>query len=240
MGTLPCGPARRWHGCHRAGADRAGRGLVPGADGAGGRHHDWELARMLAPERAPVAVGLGVLAGLCVLVARYSGAWAVLPLVMPAALGAALLARERPRYAGFSLAIVVASWGLSWFRDNYGMTWLFWLVLVVIARTWPAISPAAHSAGPKFWPRISPKKTWSGTVAGWLGGGGDRRAVHDLHRCRPRPDLDLGPGGLRRADGRHRRKRGQEAGRGQGQLVPVCRATAGCGTGSTGCWGRRW
>ncbi len=23
--------------------------------------------------------------------------------------------------------------------------------------------------GPKFWPRISPKKTWSGTIAGWLG-----------------------------------------------------------------------
>jgi phosphatidate cytidylyltransferase len=23
--------------------------------------------------------------------------------------------------------------------------------------------------GPKFWPAISPKKTWSGTVAGWLG-----------------------------------------------------------------------
>jgi phosphatidate cytidylyltransferase len=25
--------------------------------------------------------------------------------------------------------------------------------------------------GPKFWPRISPKKTWSGTVAGWIGAG---------------------------------------------------------------------
>ena len=23
--------------------------------------------------------------------------------------------------------------------------------------------------GPKFWPRHSPKKTWSGTVAGWIG-----------------------------------------------------------------------
>jgi phosphatidate cytidylyltransferase len=25
--------------------------------------------------------------------------------------------------------------------------------------------------GPKFWPRVSPKKTWSGTVAGWVGAG---------------------------------------------------------------------
>jgi phosphatidate cytidylyltransferase len=25
--------------------------------------------------------------------------------------------------------------------------------------------------GPKFWPRVSPKKTWSGTVAGWIGAG---------------------------------------------------------------------
>jgi phosphatidate cytidylyltransferase len=23
--------------------------------------------------------------------------------------------------------------------------------------------------GPKFWPRVSPNKTWSGTVAGWVG-----------------------------------------------------------------------
>ena len=23
--------------------------------------------------------------------------------------------------------------------------------------------------GPKFWPRVSPKKTWSGTAAGWVG-----------------------------------------------------------------------
>ncbi len=25
--------------------------------------------------------------------------------------------------------------------------------------------------GPKFWPAVSPKKTWSGTVAGWVGAG---------------------------------------------------------------------
>jgi len=25
--------------------------------------------------------------------------------------------------------------------------------------------------GPKFWPRIRPKKTWSGTIAGWVGAG---------------------------------------------------------------------
>ena len=25
--------------------------------------------------------------------------------------------------------------------------------------------------GPKFWPRISPKKTWSGVVAGWIAAG---------------------------------------------------------------------
>jgi phosphatidate cytidylyltransferase len=26
------------------------------------------------------------------------------------------------------------------------------------------------AGGPKFWPRISPSKTWSGTLAGWVGG----------------------------------------------------------------------
>jgi phosphatidate cytidylyltransferase len=35
-----------------------------------------------------------------------------------------------------------------------------------------AISPAEFWAGRKFWPRVSPKKTWSGTVAGWVGAAG--------------------------------------------------------------------
>ena len=41
--------------------------------------------------------------------------------------------------------------------------------------------------GPKFWPRISPKKTWAGIVAGWIGAGllgyyGDRHLPGDFAR----------------------------------------------------------
>jgi phosphatidate cytidylyltransferase len=75
--------------------------------------------------------------------------------------------------------------------------------------------------GPKFWPRVSPKKTWSGTVAGWVGAGvvgwafmaatgHGRGADRDFHRAQHG-----------QPDGRYRGIGGQaERGR-QGQLRPA-------------------
>jgi phosphatidate cytidylyltransferase len=55
------------------------------------------------------------------------------------------------------------------FRENYGVVWLLWLVLVVIVTDIAGYFAGKTIGGPKFWPAISPKKTWSGTVAGWIG-----------------------------------------------------------------------
>ena len=46
-----------------------------------------------------------------------------------------------------------------------------WLVAVVVASDTMGYFAGRLIGGPKFWPRISPKKTWSGTVAGWVGAG---------------------------------------------------------------------
>ena len=53
-----------------------------------------------------------------------------------------------------------------------GAVWVLWLVSIVVIVTDVAGYFAGRSlGGPKFWPRVSPKKTWSGTVAGWIGAG---------------------------------------------------------------------
>ncbi|MDP5349564.1 MAG: phosphatidate cytidylyltransferase, partial [Paracoccaceae bacterium] len=52
-----------------------------------------------------------------------------------------------------------------------GLTWLIWLVLVVVVTDVAGYFAGRMIGGPKFWPAISPKKTWSGTVAGWIGAG---------------------------------------------------------------------
>ena len=68
--------------------------------------------------------------------------------------------------------ILLAGWGLIEIRLTHGLVALLWLVLVVIASDVAGYFAGKSLGGPKFWPAISPKKTWSGTVAGWAAAGG--------------------------------------------------------------------
>ena len=48
---------------------------------------------------------------------------------------------------------------------------LGWLVGIVVVTDVAGYFAGRRLGGPKFWPRVSPKKTWSGTAAGWVGAG---------------------------------------------------------------------
>jgi phosphatidate cytidylyltransferase len=54
------------------------------------------------------------------------------------------------------------------FRLDYGFVWLLWMILCVVATDVSGYFVGRAVGGPKFWPRISPKKTWSGTAGGWV------------------------------------------------------------------------
>ena len=84
-------------------------------------------------------------------------------------MGVALVDRHRFTYAISSALILVAGFGLTVLRDDFGFGWMAWLALVVIATDILGYFAGRFIGGPKFWPKISPKKTWSGTVAGWIG-----------------------------------------------------------------------
>jgi len=71
-----------------------------------------------------------------------------------------------------ALGVLLAGYGLVEFRYTHGGTWLFWLLLVVIVTDIMGYFAGRVLGGPKFWPALSPKKTWSGTVAGWIGAAG--------------------------------------------------------------------
>ena len=51
----------------------------------------------------------------------------------------------------------------------FGIVVLVWVIGVVIASDVMGYFAGRVFGGPKFWPKVSPKKTWSGTVAGWGG-----------------------------------------------------------------------
>ncbi|WP_296420040.1 phosphatidate cytidylyltransferase [Pseudooctadecabacter sp.] len=89
-------------------------------------------------------------------------------LVVPV-IGALVLDRERITFFIFSLAIQIAGYGLVHFRIDFGFTWLIWLVSIVVVTDIAGYFAGKSLGGPKFWPAISPKKTWSGTIGGWIG-----------------------------------------------------------------------
>ena len=128
----------------------------------------WELARMVGAGAR--SVQLGALSGFILLIAVELPAGFALPLIMlPAMLGVAFVQQFRLTYALYTAAILIAGFGLVMLRDDFGFGWMAWLALVVIATDILGYFAGKFIGGPKFWPRVSPKKTWSGTVAGWIG-----------------------------------------------------------------------
>lgn len=129
----------------------------------------WELARMIAPGKPAQAAQVAVLTAACLLLARQLDAFLIVPLLLvPAAGGVALLRSHHAIFAIYALGITVAGFGLALFRDTYGVVWLFWLVIVVAGTDIAGYFGGRLIGGAKFWPAISPKKTWAGIVAGWL------------------------------------------------------------------------
>jgi phosphatidate cytidylyltransferase len=131
----------------------------------------WELVRMLMREPVIVARGLGGLAGLSMVAATLMEM--PLILLLPLVAGAALLKQNRLIFVLYGPVVMFAAYGLVVLRDApNGLIWLIWLVLVVVVTDVAGYFAGRMFGGPKFWPAISPKKTWSGTIAGWIGAGG--------------------------------------------------------------------
>ena len=130
----------------------------------------WELANLCDPERPNAPVLLAVLA--CALGSVFhtlSGVYLLAVLLMPCVLGAVIVGRNKALFFVFSAAIFLSTYSIIEFRNAYGADWILWIVLVIIASDTLGYLAGRAFGGPKFWPKVSPKKTWSGTIAGWLG-----------------------------------------------------------------------
>lgn len=128
----------------------------------------WELVRMLDPD-AP-AVMIGAVAGFALAIADILPIGYALPLLLaPAFVGFGQIQHHRAIFGVFTIMILLAGFGLFVLRDQFGYIWMMWLALVVIATDVFGYFAGRFIGGPKFWPKVSPKKTWSGTVAGWVG-----------------------------------------------------------------------
>lgn len=128
----------------------------------------WELWMMIDPSR-PVP-GMLLAAGTASVLSGLFANPVILAFALaPPLVGAIALKKERLTFALFALAIIFAGWELVVFRMNFGTVWIFWLIVVVVTTDVAGYFAGRMIGGPKFWPRVSPKKTWSGTIAGWVG-----------------------------------------------------------------------
>lgn len=130
----------------------------------------WEAATLhgAALPRLAGLFGAGALA----LALWLPGLAAAAPLVAAVLVCAASVPRARIAFAALALCALVGAWLIGVLRQEAGLVWVLWLVLVVIGSDVAGYFAGKAIGGPKFWPRISPKKTWSGTVAGWIGAAG--------------------------------------------------------------------
>ena len=131
----------------------------------------WELTRMLdadAPRGKAEAAGLTAAVALLVFWLKLSGMWLLGVLALSVLLLAWRFPKDRGIAAAYLALILFAGLGLIALRDSFGWIWVLWLVLLVIGSDVAGYFAGRLLGGPKLWPRVSPKKTWSGTVAGWV------------------------------------------------------------------------
>ncbi|MCT4610683.1 MAG: phosphatidate cytidylyltransferase [Pelagimonas sp.] len=131
----------------------------------------WELVRMVGAKTPQLPVVLGVISAGCVLLPILHLKH-VVPVVAIFVLVTVALTVTRARLIalGYSAAVLASGYGLV--TLSKGAPGLVVLLIGVVVLTDVAGYFAGKSiGGPKFWPRVSPKKTWAGIVAGWLAGG---------------------------------------------------------------------
>jgi phosphatidate cytidylyltransferase len=136
---------------------------------------EWIGMTRVEPRR-PVQVALG--AGLALWTLLYlagAGPWAFVGVAAASVLGGVALAHgSRDRLwaaAGFVYAGVIALVPpLVRDRPDLGLVGLLWMFAVVWTTDVAAYFTGRRLGGPKLWPRVSPKKTWSGFGGGLLAG----------------------------------------------------------------------
>ncbi len=135
-----------------------------------------EFWRLMNPVRNATFALLGALATVVIFIVGFGfdaadkagGIFSLrtLLLFVPPLAGLVLIDRHKLLFLGYCSLIMLA--GLGFIAMGPGAV-LVWFLLIIIMSDVAGYFVGRTVGGPKFWPRVSPKKTWSGTVAGWVG-----------------------------------------------------------------------
>ena len=126
----------------------------------------WEISRMFGmPNETLVGIALGIVVAVC---AVLPGIFTI-PLIVAFAVVFSSQIKEKRFLATSSVVfLMLATSAFLDFSVSNPLVWLVWLIGVVVLTDVAGYFAGKLFGGPKFWPSLSPKKTWSGTVAGWV------------------------------------------------------------------------
>ena len=134
----------------------------------------WEFARLLNPTPTALPIVLGLAAAAGVFLSSFGPINApgvilspqIAALFVAPVMGAILASQHRVLFFAYGLLVMLA--GLGFLSMGPGAA-LVWFILIIIISDVAGYFAGRMIGGKKFWPRVSPKKTWSGTIAGWIG-----------------------------------------------------------------------
>ncbi|CUJ23442.1 phosphatidate cytidylyltransferase [Cognatishimia activa] len=129
----------------------------------------WELTRLIAHDKPSWPIQMGAVVTLALFVLYFIPPFFALPILLaPVLVALSGMTADRLRYALYAIGLLVACFGLTVLREQGGLERVLWLILLVVATDIAGYFAGKMIGGPKFWPSLSPKKTWSGTSAGWV------------------------------------------------------------------------
>ena len=130
----------------------------------------WELGKMLSPMSVQAmwfSAFLSMFLTVCLL-ASNSVFWPVLFLLINFYFQRHFFHHSRNFGAFYSLAVIVCGIIFYRVRLEFGLYHTIWLIGIVVVTDTAGYLIGRIIGGPKLFPRISPKKTWSGVLAGWF------------------------------------------------------------------------
>ena len=130
----------------------------------------WELGKMLTPISLQAMWFSSIISMFVTFFLLISNSffWSITFIIIHFGLQRVFFHHNRDFGALYSLAVVVCGVIFYKVRLDFGLFHTVWLIGIVVVTDTAGYIIGRTVGGPKVFPRISPKKTWSGVLAGWL------------------------------------------------------------------------
>ena len=133
----------------------------------------WELGKMLTPTSKQAFWFSAYLSSAVTfyLISSESNLWSTLFLAVNFYFQRYFFHHNKNFGAFYSLALIICGYIFYDVRINFGLYHATWLIGIVVLTDIAGYLIGRLIGGPKILPRISPNKTWSGVLGGWLAAG---------------------------------------------------------------------